>query len=214
MTADTAVFGPILDATALELKTITCLKRWLSTYLAEFEDRHPSYAKGDLVRPRSWQADIDVRNFPERQLPAIIVVVGDETPVDGGGPISMRYGLAVGVLCKGPTRQFSRDLSRIYGAAIRLCLAQKGGEVADYLAVGTTEYREQRGNADKVAGVAELTFSVLVEDVMDIRYGPNQPNPEPHPPEVGDWPDYDPWPDVLETDVEVIHVPLDEEVTP
>jgi hypothetical protein len=219
------VFGPLIDATVVERVVIDTLKGsdgWLSTYLAEVEDRAPGFEKGQLHRPRTWQADIDVRKFPEGQLPAVVCVVGQGDPDSDGENVNVRWPLAVGVIVKAPSRQRSRDLARMYAAAVLGAILHKlpGREPITDVVFEGVAFREVRGNTDVVAAAAEVAFTVLVPAVVALYGGPAQPDPEPIPPgnPPGDdgWPEYPEAPTVSDEDfhpdITATPVALDEEL--
>src|SRR4051812_6380524 len=113
------IFGQMWSATAAERAVIALLQERFSTYLAEIEAREPGYDKGDILRPRTWQADIDADKLPEGQAPAIVVIVGTEAPTSDGRYLHSTISLAVAAIVRGTTRAHGRELARLYAAAIR-----------------------------------------------------------------------------------------------
>jgi len=216
------VFGPLIDATVVERAVIRHLAPptlvpggvdWLNTYLAVVEAR-AGYAKGTLARVRTYQADVDVRRFPEQQLPALIVVVGDETPVPDGQNLHAQLTLVVGVIARGATRQQGRDLARLHAAAIKGALLHRP-DLSGTLAALTYDgagYTETRGDPGVVAAVANVEFTALVPATIDLFAGPDLPAvPLPTPPDVPDWPTYPGRPTADEI---VIQAHPEEEITP
>lgn len=212
------VFGPLKDATLLELAVIRTLgggralgeddtPGWLSTYLGRLEVQTPGYEYGDLHRPRTWQSDIDVRWFPEGQLPAVSCVVGAGTPYNDGEFIHLQWAFAVGIALKGTDRQEGRDIARLYGAATYGALMHNpslGGVVQGLQFVGIAA-REVRGNPGVVAATAELAFTATMPDVLQLNAGPRTPDPLPDPP-GGEEPTYPDTPVADSVDFRLHHL--------
>lgn len=194
------VFGPLVDATAIERGALTVLRTWLNTYLAEIEDRAPGYEKGQITRPRTWQADIDVRTFPENQLPAIAIIADNPTAENQGGRIQLSYPLGAGVVVRARDRVRQRDIARMYAMAIAAALMHHpdlDGTVASLTLEGFT-YPELAGDADVVAATGQVAFTAVVPNALDLMTRPSQPDPEPAPPDTPDWPTY-PAPSTVES---------------
>lgn len=209
-------FGPLWTATQAEAAILRMLAPatqyptghgWLNTYLAEIEDR-AGLDKGTIVRPRQWQADIDVRTFPEGQIPAIVVIVGDETPLRDGHLLHSWVDVAVGVIVRGTSRQEGRNLARWYAAAVRGAMmhhTDMGGAFARLRYSGVA-YGEVAGDPTVFAATATVAFEALITATLDLSRGPDQPTAEPTPPDVPDWPEYPGDVLVDETIVTPIHV--------
>lgn len=195
------MFGPLWSATSAERAIISHLQGSLSTYLAEVEDNEPGWEKGDIFRPRSWQADIDVGRLPETQVPAIVVVVGDETPEKDGQFLHLFISLAIGVIVRGTSRAQARDVARLYTAAIKGALLHNPdvGDTFAHLSYNGTTYGELAGDAGVVAATASIVFTALVANTIDLRAGPGAILPAP--PDVPTWPTYPEYPVVDETHV-------------
>jgi hypothetical protein len=186
------VFGPLLDATVVERAVIDTLKVWLDTYLWRVEDETPGFEPRDIIRPRQWQADVDARQFPEGQLPTVIVVVGEGAPESSGDSLHMRWPLSVEVILKAPSRQRQRDLSRMYAAAIAGALLhhpELEGEILAGLSLDRVRFREVPGNPGVVAAAASVELTALQENVLRVYGGPDEPLPMPPDPD-GAYPTY------------------------
>lgn len=205
------IFGPLWSATQAERAVLAQLQEWLSTYLSVVEDNEPNLVRGDISRPRSWQADIDVTKLPETQVPAIIVVVGDEVVDRDGNWLHSFISLDVGVIVRGASRAQARDVARQYTAAIKGALLHRP-DVHDtfaHLTYNGAAYGELAGDAGVVAATATISFTALVGNTLNLNGGPLGP-PLPTPPDVPTWPDYPPFPIVDETIVTVTpeeHIP-------
>lgn len=197
------IFGQMWSATAAERAVIALLQERFSTYLAEIEAREPNYAKGDILRPRTWQADIDADKLPEAQVPAIVVIVGTEAPTSDGRYLHSTIGLVVAAIVRGTTRAHGRELARLYAAAIRPVLLHNpdvNGAFAR-LSYDGAAYGEQAGDPGVVAATATLSFTATVGNTTDLWAGPKIILP--YPPSVPGWPDYPGDPLVDETIVDV-----------
>jgi hypothetical protein len=170
----------------------------------------------EIVRPRSWQSDVDVGRLPEAQVPAIIVVVGDEVADRDGQYIHASVGIAIGVMVRGRSRAHGRDIARLYTPAIKGALLHwpDVDGTFSHLSYDGVAYGEVAGDPGVVAATATISFTAHVADTIDLSARPGAPLPDPGPmpapPDVPSWPDYEIYPAVDET---IVDVYKDDDVT-
>jgi hypothetical protein len=209
------VFGPLKDATAVERAVIRILggdralrqpgsfPGWLHGYLEEVESRAPGETPGGIARPRTWQADIDTRRFPETQLPAVICVVETPSVLSNGGTIGYRWRVTAGVIYRGSSRQRGRDVVRLVTAAMAGALYHHPdlGGLATDMSWPIPSFGEA-SDGGPIAATGQLDFTVLVPDSLGIYDGPLEPTPLPDP-APGTPPTYPSDPTVVDSDVTV-----------
>lgn len=184
------LFGPILLGTSVTDAMEAHLKLWLPTYLAEMKRQHGV----NLPAVRSYNFSSDVEKWPERQLPAVLVVssgTADEPTMDGGGAYTATYTVGVGVVAAGRSEEETLQLAQAYAAAVRACVVQHpslGGFALGTRWLGEEWDTIESSKARTLVGAQEV-FVVTVKDVTTAHAGPGVPNPAPNPNvPSADWP--------------------------
>ena len=204
--------GPVITGADVEAGVYRCLRSWLPLYL-----RHVEELKGepeDTLGPvRGWHTAGELDKWPEDQLPAVIIVspgLREEPDKDGSGFYRARWLVAVALLVSARTEARTRQLCHLYAAAIRSCVLQTLVLQDEPEAVYWRDesYDDLEPEAARSLSLAQLFFDVDVSDVavdaLGRGYGPIGPDPDP---------DYPPWPDVVDADLDVVKVPIDEELS-
>jgi hypothetical protein len=179
-----ANWGELLVETDVDEAVIATLKKWLPSYLTRLE-RERGLTVRTLARPvaASYVNTLEDDEFPDHQLPAIIVTTARTSEVErfGGGVHTVSFQVIVSSVVRGRTPPETRKLAALFSGCVRRVLVhqQDLGEFAQ-------EVRFQRGNlaplADQTdsgrwlaAGVNE--FVVVVDDVLTGGVGPMQVDP-------------------------------------
>lgn len=180
-----SIFGPVVHGGDVEAAALDTLQTWLPTYLAELGER-AGHTRGALALPRSWTvaSGIDER-FPENALPALAVSapsLSGEPERRGDGTVWASYGLGVGIVVTASTQVAVESLSRIYTAAVRVCLLQKklptlaGFEGINWIAESYDEVDVPREKRRSLAS-GIVSFDVQLSQAVDVFAGPTEPAP-------------------------------------
>jgi hypothetical protein len=206
------IFGRIVDADDVEQWCLQELRIWAGTYLAE-KERQKGLEAGYLQRPRSWQIAPSFDNWPEDQVPGIIVQsVGlAEAPLkDGRGSYRARWEIGLGCVVSARTQEETHRMAGLYVAAFRALLIQRpslGGRAAGVV-WQDEDYTQLLYDDLRTLGAGMALFTVEVEDVTSWGMGPNTPD-VPNDPDTDPWPAY---PIVLTHEEQVEHYPPPEEL--
>src|SRR4051812_35803706 len=125
----TSIFGNILVGTQLEVAVMDTLRAWMPTLLQEIEIQL-GRTRGEIPVPRYYTTRNEFTSYPEDQMPMCVVVSpGLLTPPtkDGEGIYSAWFQIAVGFAASAKDADASGFLAKIYGAAGRWILLNKGG---------------------------------------------------------------------------------------
>jgi len=187
-----SIFGQILPGTYLEEEIEQRLRAWMPTYLQELE-LQTNRPRGVLPPPRSYTTQASLETLGDDQLPCCVIVSPGlvEAPWhDGEGSYTALWQLGVGVIVSAKTEVNTKALSKLYGAAVRGCLLQKGaGGYLSGVQWMDESYDDLDIDDERTLGVAIVEFSVQVESVVN-RYGgpadPTPPDPETQP--GSEWP--------------------------
>lgn len=185
-----SVFGPILTEGDVRHAAEDTLKLWMPDYLAEVADQH-GLARGALPNIRSWETAPVFEQWPEDQLPSLVVVTPGTNEAaewhDKQMTVSWTIGAAIVVSAK--DRETTSDLIGFYAAAARALMIQKGslGGFADETHFMAERYDDHPlPEQERTLRTAVLSFSVIVPN-MNKRYGgpsvPGDPTADP-----GSWP--------------------------
>lgn len=200
------LFSPIIHGGVVESAVSSTLQLWFPTYLREIERQHDREQLA-LPAPRSYQLvseTDDPARWPEDQLPAIIVLCPGfaEAPRHSGtGVYDARYTVSVAALVSANTQSATRQLARLYGAAVAAIIVQNSS--LGSFASGVSWIDESYDNipsesARSLACVIE-SFTVDVSAVLTSSAGPGVVDPDEN--------DVSPeWPDVISA-----HVTVDQE---
>lgn len=177
------VFGPIVDGSVVERAAIATLRDYLSQYLAEAE-RQTGRAACSLPRVRSFSVGAEFAHDVEDQLPAVTLIapgLAERPEVRGSGSYRARWSLGVAVLVAAGGRDATRELAKLYTAAVRTCLVQQrtlGGAV-DGVEWIDERYDDAPPDATRTLSAGQAVFIVDVEGVLNRRTGPRAPAPDP-----------------------------------
>lgn len=121
------VYGQILTEGDVRHAVEDTLKMWLPAYLGEVADQH-SLDRGQLPDIRSWVNAPVFEEWPETQLPAVIVV----TPGTNSAPemlnrmVTVDWSIGIAVIVSAKDQETTGDLIGMYAAAARTIMVQKG----------------------------------------------------------------------------------------
>jgi len=196
-----SIFGRIVLPQHVRAAVAETIGAFAADYLAEIE-RAEELPPKTLPLPRSYVTRVDDRleNWPENQLPAVIVMspgTGAQPSVDSEGEYRARWAVNVAVVASANTEDATSDLAGYYAGAVRALLVQQG--TLRGFASGTIWKGERYGDLPADAGRTLATsievFEVSVEDVVTRGEGPRKPSEEPY--------EETNWPDVARVDVDL-----------
>lgn len=201
MVTMTSIFGNITPATYLENEVASIIKLWIATYLQEVEIQE-GRTRGALQTPKSYSTKATMESLADDQLPCCVILspgLVDAPYKDGEGNYYAHWQIGVGVIVSARDEVNTQAVAKLYGAAIRALLLQKGShdDITDVQWLDES-YDDLQIDDERTLGVAIVEFSVQVESVVN-RYGgpadPIPPDPDEQPGSV--------WPIFESADVEV-----------
>lgn len=179
-------FGPMIDGSIVENAVIAHLKKWYSTYLAEVE-RQAGVDAGTWKRPRAWITTNEFDNFPEAQLPAVLLIcpglAGKPMKTGGHGKYRAPFSLATAVIVSAATRADAIMLSKKHSLALRAVMVQKasiGGFALGCEWIGEV-YDDLGHDSSRSIAVGKSQFIIEVDDVLTQRRGPAASEPQSDP---------------------------------
>lgn len=188
-----SVFKTILTGSEVELGVIATLKEWMPTYLRELE-LQLGRIENKIPPPIMYTQTTEIEDINFDQLPTALVVspgLGGTPMADGEGTYRAPFVIGVAVICSAKDQETTKDLAKIYAAAVRAVLLQKrvpslGGQV-DWIDESYDDLPEL-DQRTMCAGYG--LFSVWVDDLVTRVGGPLAPaDPETQPGSV--WPTAD-----------------------
>ena len=172
-------FGDLFVNTQLESVLADLLRAWMPTYLAEVVRQHPlPDATVTLAPPASVATHRRDARWGEESLPSIVVQIPGTTSTEKRGDGTAAAWWAVTVLCvvQASTLEDTNRLSGYYTAAARGVLMQQRHLLG---LVDDVEWLDERHdriltNEDKQRSlqVGSLTMHMLVEHMVNARFGP------------------------------------------
>lgn len=169
MSADTAVFGQIVSADAVEEAVRETLELWLPTYIASVERQQgkPEAFYGSI---QSFLAAGQLNHYSEHHMPLCVVVcpgLGERPTVDGDGVVSGAFALAVGIVASADDHDNTDAAAKAWGAAVRACLLQKAdlGGIADRVTFQDEQYDELPWEESRSFVGGRITFTVHVDEL-------------------------------------------------
>jgi len=123
------VYGPIFDGSLLTRAVVGTLRKWYQRYIREIEFQRPDCVVGEIPPPKTYAERWRFDSYPDDRIPAVIVVspgMTEQPRRAGDGSVSGWWALGVGVIAAASTEDNSERLAKVYGAAARLILSQKG----------------------------------------------------------------------------------------
>ena len=194
-----SLFGPFLTSADIRNGVLEHLQTWQATYLAAME-RHLERDSQSLPLVRGWEMPPEITKWPETQLPALIIFVGDSVGrprMDGDGVISVKRAVEITAVCSAKSEEMGRDFASIYSLAAAAMVMQHPS--ISGLAEGTTWQRVGTRilDADKRRTLAAEgnVFEIEVAGVLNARAGLAEPPEDPY--------DVPEFPTIDETQVEV-----------
>ena len=179
-----SIFGPIIPASALEDAMLSLLQKWLPTYIAATE-RQNGLTAGQLPLPRSWNVVNDPDNWPENQLPSVLIVSSGsdgEPERQGDGMYSMWWSLGIAVMAAANDERHARRNAQFYTAAVYALLTDRGSLDGFAAATELSWVRFDAGamtGRNRTLGVGSSQWRVKVENVVQANQGPVAPDPKP-----------------------------------
>lgn len=202
------IFGRILTGVDVEEFVLDTLKTWSGTYISEVERQHGLEA-GKLARVRSWVTTPTFDNWPEDQLPCILVMsLGvAEPPVKTSDTYRARWTINVAAICSARTEAETRMHAMYLLAAHRAILLQRPSLNGNARGVVWTDedYTQLAYDDARTLAASQAAFTIEVDGTQSINAGPISPDQGPLNPDTTPWPLY---PLVDEVVVEVDSVPL------
>jgi hypothetical protein len=206
-----SIFGNIITADELENAVEATLRLWFRTYLNEIELQKgvPDFG---LVNPRSVVRHVELIDFPEEQLPRLMIVSpGMAKPplMEGDGTYRGFWRIGISLINSARDRDSTNRNSKWYAGAIRAIILQHRslGGFADGVSWEDENYMDGPVEADRTLALCTNEFIVEVEGIVDRKSGPAVPEP----PDPDDLPGSE-WPLVENTDLDVEVRDLDDEI--
>lgn len=163
-------------------------KRWLPTYLAGVAAQKGIDYNNVVKPPSVWHTKTRFENILANDLPLLAVqcpgLNGQRPERHGDGRIDAWFVVAVGAVLPGRDDDSAREMSQLYGIAIRKLMIQKPdlGDNADAVVWEDERYDDlRRPGLDEARHSTRQVFSVLVAGVDDWRLGPPEPAPDDNP---------------------------------
>jgi hypothetical protein len=188
----TQAIGDITTGRDVELATLTFLRRWGGTYLAECE-RQRGYGPGVLPRVRAYTTAADFETWPEDQLPCLLLVspgLAEAPMADGAGSYRVKFSLGLAVIVSAATMDETAALAKLYVAAMRAAILQHPS--LEGFASGVEWLDETYDDLPSVdtrsLGAGQCIFAVEVDGFARRWNGPKTPEEPPSP-------DYTPLPE-------------------
>jgi len=123
------VYLSIFDGSLLTRAVMNTLRMWYPRYIREIEFQRGDLEIGRIPPPVTYAERWTFDSYPDDKMPAVIVVspgMMDQPRRDGDGTVSGWWAIGVGVIAAAATEDNSERLAKIYGAAARSILSQKG----------------------------------------------------------------------------------------
>ena len=202
-----AEIGPFITGNRVEMAIIDTLRAWLPSYIAEGEHQTGG-TPGAIPAPRGWAiTGRDLDKFTSDQLPCIVVMSRGIVvkPLAQGypGKTTGVWNVDVGAFFSAAWGRESRANAQLYVRAISLCLIQRPlGDLPCSVDFVGEDYDEVDFAATRTYSVSVGRFLVEVENMLWRDGGPPA-YVEPPDPIAG----FEPWTEVVETDVSVSKTP-------
>jgi hypothetical protein len=203
-----SVIGTAWNPGLLEDRVIDALQTWMPSSL------HEVCAQDETVPapaplPRSYRVFSEENQWPEQQLPAIVVVspgVVDEPAQAHAGIWRAKWSLEVTAIVKGPDPHRTRRLAQAYWTAMCLSILQRRSLGDPYTAAVLKDAAMTAVPVEKARTLAGATalFHVEVQQMFSSFDGPKTPEPPDPMPET--------WPTVSEINIEIADPNLPDEV--
>lgn len=180
------VFGKIVTGRAVRFAMMAHLKLWFPTYLAEVA-RIDGYDPAKVQPFRSFVSALDMPEgkYEEHQMPCCVIVAPGllREPEKRGGSMIATWGVSVGCVVSGQSRENTFALSEMYAAAVRAAVIQNpslGGfaTAVDWLG---ERYDDIPNDMLRTLAAGSVQFAVDVYSAITPNAGPDEPLSDPIP---------------------------------
>jgi hypothetical protein len=131
-----ATWGPLLTSIDVDEAVLTTLKMWLPTYMSQIERERSITPKLDRPKLGSYDNVIDDDQFPDYNLPAVIVTTAQtegEPQTDGDGNYYAAWNVVVSAITKGRNKKETRNLAAWFEGCVRRALVHQGTDLSGEL---------------------------------------------------------------------------------
>lgn len=176
------VYGSIVTGKDVREAVRDTIKLWIRDYLGEVA-RNSGRGSNDLLPFRSYSATFEMDKFEEDALPACVIVAPGlmETPQKRSKEIRARWGVGVGVVVSGQSRENTFELCELYAAATRALLLHnpslgKFAQGVDWI----DERYDELGSEDlRTIAAGTVQFGIDVHSAVELNQGPRTPTAPP-----------------------------------
>ena len=192
----TDIFGPIFDGSLLTKAVLETLQLWYPTYIREIELQR-GWPLGEIPAPRTYAERWRFDSYPDDAIPICVAVcpgMADPPTKTGEGIFGGWWILGVGVIAAANTEDNSERLAKVYGAAARTIMSQKGylnntWEFADCEIIEETYEDIPDMEQARTMRSAQIITRVRVEQMWTEYGGPAYPDaPDPDRQPGSQWP--------------------------
>jgi len=190
------IFGPIFDGSLLTKAVLETLHDWFPTYIKEIELQR-GWITGEIPPPRTYVERWRFDSFPDDQIPIVVAVcpgMADAPTKNGEGIFGGWWSLGVGIIAAANTEDNTERLAKVYGAAARTILSQKGffndtWEFADCEIIDESYEDVPDMEQSRTMRSAQIITRVRVEQLWTEYGGPAYPDaPDPDTQPGSQWP--------------------------
>lgn len=180
------LYGPIITEGDVRHAAEETLTLWMPSYLGEVAAQH-GLTRGDLPDIRSWTMAPVFEEWPEAQLPSVVVVTPgtNEAAEWHNKMMTVAWTIGVAIVVSAKDREATGDLIGYYAAAARALMIHKGslGGFATETHFMAERYDDHPlPEQERTLRTGVVTFSVIVPN-MNSRYGglavPGDPTVDP-----------------------------------
>lgn len=199
-------FGSVVTGDEVEDAVTATLQAWLPHYLpyiARLKCIDTEAEPDAIPLPRSWNVLPDFETFPERHLPALVVLspgTSGDVEQHSSGAVDAPYSIGVAVWLSANEQDQARRLSWWYSRAVSMVLVQQPVLVqGEPVVVRWTGESKESFPQDQIRtiGAVRNTFTLDVDHVMDSGTGPVEAEEDPNA--------MDAYPDYPTADTGVVH---------
>lgn len=177
------LFGRLIESTDVQQAAEETIKKWIETYLAEYE-RQRGLAPETIDVIETYTQVNEFRDWAGQETP-VCVIVSPEIPVakkHGDGVYTGEFTLGIGLIVQASTRDSTNRMGRAYGAIIRQLLLQQAGlgGLASGITFENEKYNDVPEGEDRAQASAQVIFTVEVPGIVDSRKGIIEPTDDPY----------------------------------
>lgn len=171
-------FGALVTGLEVRAAVKSTVQLWVRDYLGEVA-RSSGRTSEDLRPFRSYVSSIDLDKFESDQLPACVIVAPGllEQPELHKQNYNTRWGVGVGIVVSGQSRENTFDLVELYTGAVRSLLVHHPslGGFAEGLEWLGERYDELRSDDLRTIGAGTVQLAVDVTEAQSRFGGPQNP---------------------------------------